>query len=184
MNFDKVKALCKKAKYISLYDTEDCQWLGDDSAFYPLYEHPQYDKYTIASVLSLDEAKKNSMHYMIGDFPQQLNPNDAVKDEKPCGMFGINLNWYGESLIPLNTSEGLKVIKSKYLTPLLKEDYQFYERKTPTGQIYIAIKVGLLCEAIVIPSQNYITESLVAELYKLAESAEITISNAKKTEGK
>lgn len=182
MNFDKVKALCKKAKVITLFDTDNCQWLGDDNAIYPLYEHPEYIADTIANVLSLDEKKKAEMRYNIGKFPSTLNCNDTVEDEKPCGRFGINVFWMGESLIPLQTSQGLKVISSKYITPVIKDNYEFYERKTPNGNTYIAIKVGFMLEAIVFPSQAYVSESLVNELYNLAESASEAITNIMKLE--
>lgn len=184
MNFDKVKALCKKAKVITLFNTEDCQWLGDDMAIYPLYEHPEYCKDTIANVLSLDEKKKTEMRYNIGDFPATLNFNDTVKDEQPCGVFGISLYWMGESLIPLQTSQGLKVIKSKYINPVIKDNYSFYERKTPSGEIYIAIKVGFMLEAIIFPCMTYVSDSLVTELYNLAESASEAITSNMKAEAK
>lgn len=92
MTFDKVKALCKKAKVITLFNTDDCQWLGDDKAIYPLYEHPEYNKDTIANVLSLDEKKKLEMRYNIGDFPSVFNHNDTIKDEKLCGVFGVSIS--------------------------------------------------------------------------------------------
>lgn len=181
-NFDKIKALCKKAKVITLFDTENCQWLGDDTAIYPLYDHPEYSKETIANVLSLDEKKKQEMRYHLGEFPITLNCNDIAKDEKPCGVFGINIYWNGESLIPLQTSDGLKVIKSKYISPVIKENYEFYERKTPAGEVYIAIKVGFMLEAIIVPCQMYVTEALVKELYNLAESASEAVANIMKSE--
>lgn len=183
MTFDKVKALCKKAKVITLFNTDDCQWLGDDKAIYPLYEHPEYNKDTIANVLSLDEKKKSEMRYNIGDFPLAFNHNDTIKDEKLCGVFGVSISWMGESLIPLQTSQGLKVIQSKYISPVIKDNYEFYERKSPQGKVYIAIKVGFMLEAIVTPCHMYVSESLVTELYNLAESASEAVTNSMNEEG-
>lgn len=89
----------------------------------------------------------------------------------------------GESLIPLQTSQGLKVIQSKYISPVIKENYEFYERKSPQGKVYIAIKVGFMLEAIVTPCQMYVSESLVTELYNLAESACEAVTNSMNEEG-
>lgn len=171
MNFDKIKAICKKSKVIVLYNTEYCQWLGDDFALYPLYEHPEYNKDTIVSVLSLDEKKRLEMIYRIGDMPSAINCSDNTHSDKPCGEFSTNLQCMGMTVIPLMTSKGLRFIETKYITPLLNSDYEFYERLMADGSLYIAVKVGFEVKALIQPFEHIITESLIDELNKIADGA-------------
>lgn len=184
MNFDKIKAICKKSRVISLYDTEDYQWLGDDFALYPLYGHPEYTKETIASVLSLDEKKKNEMIYRLGDMPAVVNPSDATASDKACGLFSINLQCMDRSVIPLMTSKGLRFIETKYITPLMKSDYEFYERLRADGSLYIVIKVGFVVEAIIQPCDYIIMPSLVDELCRIADGVNETLAEKMALENK
>lgn len=177
MNFDKIKTICKKSKYISLYDTENCQWLGDNYALYPLYEHPEYNKDTIASVLSLDEKKKNEMIYLTGDMPSKLDYSDADENDKLCGIFSTNLQCMDRTVIPLDTSKGLRFIEAKYIAPFAKSEFSFYERQTPKGLIYIVVKVGLIAVALIWPCDSIITPSLIDELNKIADGASETLTN-------
>lgn len=177
MNFDKIKAICKKSRVISLYNTEDYQWLGDDFALYPLYEHPEYNEDTIASVLSLDEKKKNEMIYRVGDMPAVINCSDATDSDKLCGVFSTNLQCMNRAVIPLMTSKGLRFIETKYITPLIKDNYEFYERMRADGSLYIVVKVGFVVEALIQPCDHIITPSLIDELNKIADGASETLTN-------
>lgn len=172
MNFDKIKTICKKAKHISLFDTEDYQWLGDEFAIYPLYEHPEYNKDTIASVLSLDEKKKAEMIYHIGDMPANIDCSDSNESDKACGVFGINIMCMSRAVIPLMTTEGLKLIETKYITPVINSEFEFYERKMQNGRLFIILKVGFVVEAIITPCNELIlTGSLVDDLMSIADGA-------------
>ncbi len=178
MNFDKIKAICKKTKHISLFDTEDYQWLGDEFAIYPLYEHPEYNKDTIASVLSLDEKKKAEMIYHIGDMPAYIDCSDSAVSDKPCEIFGINIQCMNRAVIPLITTEGLKLIETKYIQPVINSEFVFYERKMPNGRLYIILKVGFVLEAIITPCNELIlTNTLVDELNSLADGASEALTN-------
>lgn len=59
-------------------------------------------------------------------------------------------------------------IDSKYIAPVMDtaEVMEFYERATPSGQRYVAIKAGLLLQAVVFP----VTVGTIAEdLQRIAE---------------
>ena len=54
---------------------------------------------------------------------------------------------------------------------------QLYERYTPGGEIYIAVKEGFLLTGIIRPYDNIITEEFIKELERIYRLSALTAEN-------
>ena len=175
MKFNKIISICKKQKCFGLYEDTECQWLGDGMAIYPLYDHPEYTKDSLAAVASMSYNEFSKMHFISGVFPETLSNADCTKDEQMCEVYDLVVSFNGgTTYILVSTSEGIRFMNAKYITPFIKEDWEIYERHMPSGQMYFVIKIGLVLHAIVLAQKDHITEA-DAELF---DSLSDEITNA------
>ncbi|MDE6155552.1 MAG: hypothetical protein K2F67_03850, partial [Eubacterium sp.] len=70
-----------------------------------------------------------------------------------------------------------RFIETKYITPIIKDNYQCYERMRADGSLYIVVKVGFVVEALIQPCDYIVTASLIDELNKIADGASETLTN-------
>lgn len=110
-----------------------------------------------------------------------INLNDADPDESIINWGNLSIYRFGEILIPLKVSSGMVFMNSKYLTPTIDSGYtELYERHTKSGELYIALKVGMILQAVIFP-ENVIDEILVEQLEELEKNCKyaLELKNAK-----
>ena len=172
-----ISKLCKKRKRIALYTDRrgDCQWIGDGSSLYPLHGMPELDEETVFAVLDIPQDKRESYIVSWEAWPEHIDGGDEADGERqlldsPCGIV-----WKDMKLMPARTSRGLWFYNPDYLNPLRDADsFELYERETPDGRIYLAVKTGLLLRAIILPKLPE-PEAIAEHLKQLHAELEATI---------
>lgn len=180
MKVKKAVDICKKRNIIRLYDSDDGQWLSDGSAVYPLFELPDFTEETICLAYDINMKKAASM--VISRYPalpEGIDFSDAPKNEKQVVEGPMELNYKGQWLKPIVTSQGIEFINGEYLKPLSDISDQgllFFERITDNGNKYFAVKQGLLIVAIIFP-MRVIDEAFVKEMDAFAALCEASLHN-------
>lgn len=171
-----IAKLCKARKRIALYTDRrgDCQWIGDGSSLYPLYGMPELDEETVFYVLDIPEDKREGYVVTWEPWPAHIDAGDEAAERpllsSPCGIV-----WKKMKLMPARTSLGLWFYNPDYLRPLADADsFELYERETPDGQIYLAVKTGFLLRAIILPMLPE-PEAIAEHLKQLHAELEATI---------
>lgn len=180
MEIKKIINLCKKSGQLRIYSNEGEQWISDGYAFYPLIGLPYFDEETICAAYDISAKKAEKMHISFDfNMPPMLDLSDDVKNEMQCErgapLFG--------ALIPITTSHGIEFIQSKYLTPFSDCDdnmLYIFERTTPSGATYFAVKDGFMLVGIIAP-YDCINAEFVKRLKDICNQCEISLHNKQKT---
>ena len=156
MKFKSIGAICKSRKSFFLFDTttpdgDVKQWLGDGGGAYALCNFPYLYEDTIYRLFDINEKQQQSILFRHDTQPLHLNFEDVDKTEYPVGMETVHIGYMGDDYIPVKTREGIIFINSCHLKPLedISNHIDFYERVTPGGTTYIAVKMGFLLVAII-----------------------------------
>ena len=172
MKIKSIAAICKKSKVIHLYTKREeysvTQYIGDACAAYPLDGVPELDAQSAMTIFDIPEKQRVDWFVTEEDLPEGINFGDTDFSEKMLEPEKIQLVLSGKVLKVLRSSHGVILIDSKYIAPVMDmaEVMEFYERATPSGQRYVAIKAGLLLKAVVFP----VTVGTIAEdLQRIAE---------------
>ena len=156
MIFKNLTALCRAHKRIVLFgDPEELQWVGDGSSLYPLHGMPGMEAEELPTVFDVPE--KDRGKYLVKT-EDRLPGIFCYKDLDPRGETQLRpepwmLKRYDTILCPVQTSRGLRFYDPEYLKPLkdLQNTLEIYERRTTEGQMYFAVKSGMLLQAILLP---------------------------------
>ena len=178
MKIASIQQICKSAKRIELFSAPGAsvQWISDGGAFYPLYNLPEMEEENVFALFDIPEKKQEKIHFEHKyQLPEALSFADATATETPLEFGNISIYARGRILAPIKTSLGIIYINEKYLKPFsdAENGVQLYERYTPRGGVYIAVKEGFLLTGIILP-YDIITKEFVAELetiYKLSAVA-------------
>jgi hypothetical protein len=182
MIFKNLTALCRAHKRIYLYgDPEGVQWVGDGGALYPLHGMPGMVEDDLQAVFDVPE--KDEGKYLI-DQHWTLPEIFCYKDVDPRGETQLRpepfiLKRYDTILCPVQTSQGLRFYNPDYLKPLkdLQNTLEIYERHTEGGQLYFAVKSGMLLQAIILPlAPDY--GKILDELLTLCQALQQTVESA------
>jgi len=177
---NKVLSFCKAQKTIHLYESEDCQWLSDGYAIYPLHGVPHFDTETICATYDIVGKKKEKIYARhFYELPARLSFESSVENESVCEINPIKVSINGVTYIQVLTSAGCEFIDGKYLTPLsdTNEDMlRIYERVAADGTTYFAVKEGLILIAIIMPAL-LLNEKTLEELKAFVTRCEVHMKN-------
>ncbi len=153
MKIKQVESIVKVSKQIHILNAFDCQWLGDGTAFYPLYDMPELTESTIYTMLDIPEDNRSKYVCTERNFPSEYSLNDFEIDETVImrDMFDVVVR--GAIVEPLKTPRGLIFIDTKYLKPFADDSYELYERISENGDIYIVVKCGFTLRGIISPCE-------------------------------
>lgn len=175
MNYSKIMSFCKKRKLIYLYTADGRQWVSDGGAIYPLLGMPHFDAQSIRAVYDVSESVQVVER---NELPEDLFFGDVDMTENQIFMEKIQLRPCGFDAVSFRTQAGVTFIDQKYLSPItgIESDgnvcvYERVSRKT--GQIYIAVKRGMLLEAIILPVK-ILAKDWVEELADVAAAIRAT----------
>lgn len=104
-----------------------------------------------------------------------------VECENALETADIEIGFGGTLLLPLHTSQGIRFIDKAYLRPLADCDedmLMFYERTTTDGDLYIAVKVGMILAAVIHPL-DMVNEKFVEKLREITKDCAIALSHRK-----
>lgn len=168
MTLKDISPIIKKSGNLMIVDRDDCQWIGDGAALYPLYNFPKMSDEALLKVLSLENEDITVTHSdaAVIDFDyEQRGLTDP--DGKVLKELGPVLIIDGVTYISHYTIYGAIVTAKHYYKPIERdksypEDPIFYfrtrgKRKAP----YIVAKKGLIVLGYIMPLQT----THVAEQY-------------------
>ena len=175
MEIKKIINFCKKRGMLYLYDGDGCQWISDGGAVYPLFNLPIFDEESILKAYDISGKKAEKLFMKRDDLPGKLDFSDECEGELVCEIGDVI---FGDALA-ISTSTGMMFIDRKYLSPFrdMQDDMLYiYQRMTPDGQTYFAIKIGFSLVGIVMP-YDCINESFVDKLGKYYERCLVALEN-------
>ena len=175
MKLKKVAAICGQSGMFNLFDQIDengevsCQWLGDGGACYPIVGMPYMGTENLCAMFDIPEKKQEKLIFRHDKAPDNINWESADPLEYSLGSPKLCVRWEGRELLPLRTSAGITFIQEKYLAPLDNLDYMcLYERKSKGGGLYIAAKIGMMLQAVIMP-MDVISKDFVDKMDELTE---------------
>ena len=183
-----VISLCKRDRRMTLYD--DCggksavQWLGTSGAIYPLQHMPQLNENNIFTAFDITAKQADKILFLRAALPTTVDFRDVAECENALETADIEIGFGGTLLLPLHTSQGIRFIDKAYLRPLADCDedmLMFYERQTKDGELYIAVKVGMILAAVIVPF-DVVNEKFVEKLREITKDCAITLSHKKAKE--
>ena len=175
MNYSKIMSLCKKKKIVYLYTVSDRQWVSDGAAIYPLLNMPQLNAQSLRAVYDMSESVQVVER---DELPEGLFFGDVDVAENQIFREKIQLHPHGLDAVSFRTQAGVTFIDPKYLSPITGMETDgnvcVYERVTKdTGMVYIAVKRGMLLEAIILPMQ-VLARDWVEDLTELVTAIRLT----------
>ena len=185
MRFKAVKKKKKKAKQVVLCDHKAVQWIGDGSALYAMRDMPEMDEGAICAVCDISDTQADKILFKeITGEPAGVSLELNAPDEVLLDQCDISIKTGGTELLAYGTSTGMEFVDAAYLRPFgdVESDYlEVYERRTPEGSPYFAVKTGIMLLGVVFPVR-VITDRFVKDLSYLARGCVTTLENEKTAE--
>ena len=180
MKIKKLIDICKKTGNIFLYDTGESRWISDGHAIYDITELPAFDETTLCNTFDINEKQAAKINFRNETaLPKNICFDDVCESEVVAERGPMWLSHAGTGNIPFKTSQGVVFIESKYLLPLSDVSapmLELYERTTENGNIYFAVKTGLILLAVITPF-DVVTAEFVDKLRDLTKLCEVALSN-------
>ena len=180
MKIARIASILKKEKQVFLYNTaDDVQWIGDGNALYPLFDFRALclDEDSLFAILGIPENQRDKFHYDSLFMPDTISVKDRDPAENQLDSGSMTINTGGRSLLPLRTQKGLVFIDHKYLSPIssVMEVVELYERISPSGEIYIAVKAGFMLTGLIMPVKDAISKSFVNTIKDIADQCAMAL---------
>ena len=160
------------------------QWLGTGNALYPLNGLPLLDEESLCAMFDIPEKKREKLVILCEDMSEIIDVADKDPKETLLEEKEMTIGYNGMQMIPLRTKDGIIFIGEQFLEPLADEiDFlNLYERKTPKGVSYVAVKAGMMLRGIIAPydvvtDKKFITQLELLLIDSKRELEKITISN-------
>ena len=182
MKMRKVIDLCKAAGELRLYEHEGVQWISDGWALYPLWGMPALTPEGLCTAYDIPDKKWEKIQFVYDPtgIPKAIDTADIADGEKKAIRAPLWIRWGGMSLVPFAVSTGVVWLDAAYLTPFEKDDrLELYERRSPDGRLYFAVKVGFELVGILFPAALPHKE-LTVDLEILAKQCRLSLENEQK----
>lgn len=178
MKIKQIESILKAEKTIIVAETAACQWLGNGSAFYPIYNLPKLTKENIFTIFDIPEDKRDKFYFEERPLPPYINFEDSDDGEQMLERGSISIYAHGRALEPLKTSLGITFINERYLKPFADADggYDLYERISKNGNVYIAVKCGFILLGIISP-YDLVSAEFVEKLETLLNLSKVALMN-------
>lgn len=169
MKLQKIGKLCKANKRAIIlervtgqdFDGEDMvqQYISDGYGIYPIYGMPELGKESLLTLFDIPKEKWNEWYVSKYDAEEGLVADVAEEEEiewqfNPVVIHDVTYRVMGTA------DGGILFIDQNYLSPL-EEFKEFRLRKDRGGVQYVAVKAGLLMQALIRPT--YFPERFLEE---------------------
>lgn len=184
MKIKKIISLIKKRNSMYIFDGGDCQWLSDGFGVYPLFEMPAVDSISLCTMYDITSKQAEKMIIRESQLPTAYDFADSVENEQQVIKSPIELVSGDKTLIPYATSQGIAFADKRYFAPFTDMDETMlyvYERYTTDGELYFAVKNGLILVGIILPA-NVINPDFVETINAMSKACALALQNIK--EGK
>lgn len=178
MKIKQIESILKSEKTIIITETEACQWLGNGSVFYPVYNLPKLTKENIFTIFDIAEDKRDKFYCEERALPSGISFEDIDDGEQMLERGTMEIYADGRALEPLKTSLGVVFINTRYLKPFADADggFNLYERIDQSGNIYIAVKCGFILLGIISP-YDLVSKQFIEKLQTLLDLSKVTLQN-------
>lgn len=168
MKIKAIEAIIKANKTIVIIKEDGCQWLGNGSALYPLYDFPKMNQQNIFAMFDIPEDKREKYAYResTGETLSGLLADDYPGEMQVGQVFGLSLLINGAVTRILDTSQGAMFIDQRYLKPFCDDSIELFERKGADGRTYIAVKKGFFLAGLILPL-HVIDEKFCKDLFSI-----------------
>ena len=181
MKIKKIAATCKEMGICLLYDRVDAegcveQWIGNGAAMYPVRGMPYLEIDNVATMFELTAEQAEKMQMSKRPAPESIDLRDAAPNDVAIDQLGCAIKYGGREILPVKTAEGVvRFINSGFLAPaeISGGDPELWERRGPNGTPYIAVKRGLMLQAVVMPMDHMLD---LAELLNEAAAGYVDIA--------
>lgn len=170
-----IAAIIKSADLMSaVTDGYGTMWIGDNCSLYPLWGLPVMDNEQLYTLLDIDDKKAEKLTAV--PF-YEVNFEDVDRDELLIERYPLLLSGH----MAFHTSRGAAFVESRYMRPLydLKGEVTYWQRVNKQGMLYIAVKVGLLLRAILLPNGYQCNPVMLDGLQRLTRDVECAIEYQK-----
>lgn len=158
MVLKKIAAICKAAGQIIILEDErrECQWVGTWKAQYPLDGYPVVDESTVFALLDIPEKDREKFQVY---HKHAIRPEiyaDSGVTEHLAAETKLQIVYGSQVLIPAaDTQGGICFYDPDMLKPLndLRKQLDLYIRYNGKGDKVIAVKSGLLLQALFLPEE-------------------------------
>lgn len=174
MKILKIGALCKANKRFTIYNVgRGAQWLSDGYGCYPLGDLPELFEEEIAVIFDVPEDKRDKFYFEVKvGLPDGISSSDSVEGECELSPVPLGIVWCDEVLLPYKSDRGILLVQKKYLSPF-EEVMTLYERRTKSGEPYIAAKRGMIVNGIITP-YGAVTQELANIITEIGRELVVT----------
>lgn len=170
MKLNKLWALLKQRKAITIMQGEAAQWVGDGYACYPVYNLPPLKERVMQTLLDInDDAWDKFAFYE--ELGVKFTEEDFYADQVDLSPLAIELHYHGMDLMPLIGNGMIFFIQTKYLKPFENTLLLSYAYRKEAGGI-IAVNEGLMLSAVIAPvamKRDNVFEETLYKLYDLTK---------------
>lgn len=170
MKLDNIFKICKsKRRFVVFRQNPKTQWLGDGTATYAITNSTKLTPEFLTASASLKPQEVEITCFKNVDFPEKFDATDNTGDENIVAMSDVTISFPNGEYTPVFTTEGIRFIKTDYLKPFDKDEYEIFERHTEEDAMYFVVKVGMFVNAIILAQDSYLDIATVAHFQKIAE---------------
>ncbi len=175
-----IAKICKRNKVIAVVtDTDGTQWVGDGVALYPLLKMPELNEEGFYALFDINDKQSVGYSFKQTNLLGGTSLEDAISEENELKWIPLTISCESRELKPIITSQGLYFIDEDYIKPACSESYmKIFERYNAKGELYFAVKNGLMLVAIITP---YKLNDSSAEIIKLL-AQQLELAELNKTE--
>lgn len=154
MKLKSVATLCKERKMVSLYSGKSGQYIGNETAFYLVPEKLELDQDNVLIIFDIPKDKQSCWMVEETSLPENISTADVLEGEEQAVIYQFDVCCYENTYRIIKDQEGIAVINTKYLAPLTDNEIElsYYIRRSVEGQEYIAVKSGLMLQAVITAS--------------------------------
>ena len=181
MKIKKAFDICKKMHDISTFTIPGYeQWLTNGFAAWPLCGVPELSEEYICQLYDINDKQREKISFHINmEIPKNYCFNDSDRFEVPAQPLSMNIVIKGKGILqPLLFERGLVLIEKRFTEPLMdsqEEDITYWIRYADTDNVYVAVKVGLLLYAIIVPT--VLTDTDYTGIKSIYTAATVTMND-------
>lgn len=172
MKLKSIASLCKSRKMADIY-TDRCgnQYLGNGSAYYLMPAELELDEENILFIFDVPKDKQADWMVKCMEIPQYLPVEDIARGETQAETVPIELVLYDGTYKLLKDENGIIIFDEKYLAPLadITEPLHYYIRWISTSEAFVAVKKGLILQALIVASNGTIFTPSFLETFREVE---------------
>lgn len=185
MKLKSVATLCKERKMVSLYFGKSGQYIGNETAFYLVPEKLELEQDNVLIIFDIPKDKQNCWMVEESPLPKNISIADVLEGEEQALIYPFDIYCHENTYRIIKDQEGIAVINTKYLAPLTDNEIElsYYIRRSVEGREYIAIKSGLMLQAVIAASNlNLLDQNFLDNLRDLQRECSQWINQHRENE--